>query len=87
MVFQEIKKPIIDTVRVNLLTKEILTKCYLNMLNSKKYKIVKKCRLCSSNNLVNFIDFTSIALGNNLLNTKKEAEAEEYPRSIKMQKL
>ena len=53
------------------------------MLNSKKYKIVKKCRLCSSNNLVNFINFTSIALGNNLLNTKKEAlEAEEYPLEV-----
>ena len=53
------------------------------MLKTRKYKIVEKCRICSSNHLVSLINFNKVALGNNLLDEKKQAlEAEEYPLEV-----
>ena len=53
------------------------------MLNNKYFKLTNECRLCKSKNLMSFVDFGSVALGNNLQDSKENAlNANEYPLEI-----
>ena len=53
------------------------------MPNKKSYINIKKCRLCDSVALNSFINFDTVALGNNLQSDIKKAEmADEYPLEV-----
>ena len=53
------------------------------MPNKKSYINIKKCRLCDSVALNSFINFDTVALGNNLQSDIKKSEmADEYPLEV-----
>jgi SAM-dependent methyltransferase len=53
------------------------------MQSNENFRTISECRLCSSKKLSSFINFGSIALGNNLQSTKKGAfNVDEYPLEV-----
>ena len=47
-------------------------------------KSTSNCRLCNSKNLVNFVNFGKVAIGNNLLNSKKKSlNTKKFPLKVK----